>query len=1248
VVSRLLEGDRNVNRDQGQVIIENSRVSNSADFGISISSGARDSVSNAPNPGSVRNLLTINDQQLVPGAVLVNNELIANSSGGIQISGEAISAISSPSAPVPFVRVVNNTILGGRVSTVPEPDPINVQGKFYGTGLISFADAVVSFNPRAGGGPVPLAGLQDSTQALGLPNYTNVGEPRPNEGVVSLGRGGILVLRFDDNILTGSDDGSPDLAVYEVGNAELVKVEVSSDGVNYTSVGNASFNSPYIDLDQYGFNSLSQLYFVRLTDEPDEGGSTGDSVGADIDAVGALSSRGGFRFTPGGTGIRVQNNASPTLLNNILVNNVDGITVSSNSSSTVIGGSLYQSNTRNVSGATVGQFPITAPTIVPLFTNVGTRNLYPVPGAPSIDSSIDSLLDRPALVAVKQPLGLAPSPIIAPSLDVYGALRVDDPTVVAPPGLGESIFKERGAADRSDFVGPLAVAINPLDNDAGGTDKNPELGTIEIVSSDLRYFDVQLLDTSALNNMTQGSNIDPSTVVSSAVELSMNGRRLVEGRDYRFGYDATSNIIRLTSLSGLWESGAVYTIRFINQKEYVIQASAPEQTLDGTTYTVRDANQFEHYFEIETGLRLRIPTSVDGLTHTITDGNIFRIDDGTRRVQFEFDNDGVFTTGATVIPFSSQDLPSVLAEKMAVAIRSVGLNLTVVPFGSGNLQILSAGLVQFIPENSGILSIGATGTTPTYGFQIASVAGVPQGLVDGQTFSVQRGGLRATFEFDANATTAQGNVRVGINTASLSNQAALIAAAINGAGLGLTATANSNGYISVGVDASVRLSALTSGLQVVGVPGQMPTTPIVIDLSTVLTAEQVAAVIGSVIAAEAIPGVDPEVFGSSVFLQGATGLTGLGVVNVPGIRDRAGNAMRATEANGDSLINIFVGEGFDYGDAPDPRYSTLRDSNGPRHKVVDGFSLGTTVTADPDARLIDADTDDGVTFGSIVVGFTGTMQLTAQGITVSRPGFASAWIDFNGNGIFESAERINIPGRVANGQNSPINFNVPGGAVVDRQIAARIRFSSDEAAIQAPTGDAPDGEVEDFLLTISRNPYTNPNNRFDVTGDGFVSPIDVLQIVNYINSGLPPRPPIPPTMVPPYLDVDSDGLIGALDVLAVINFINSNISGRNGEGEGSSELGDLWLAAAAAPAIESSSQTNRTDDSAAMRSMKSNALQGNLSLDLFLASLANQDMGPMQAEESIDLVSSSTAAMQSEDAQSDLVNALDDVLLELL
>jgi hypothetical protein len=1245
-------GDRNTPRDQGQVIIQNSRITDSASFGISITAGARDPISGAPSPGSVRNLITINNQRLIPGAVIVNNELVGNLSGGISIEGDTSTDPNQPLAPVPFARIVNNTIIGGRVSSVPVPVSTTIGGQFYASGAISFADSVVSYDPRAGGGPVPLAGLQDATQALGAPDYSSIGEPLPNQGVVSLGRGGVLVVRFDDNILTGSDDSSPDLAVYEVGNAELVRVEVSPDGVTYTSVGSASFNNPYIDLDRYGFTSLSQLLYVRLTDEPNEGGNTGNSVGADIDAVGAISSRPGVRYSPDGTGIRVGGNASPTLLNNILVNNLDGITVSPSSSSTVIGGSLYQGNVRNVSGAPVGQFPITVTNGTPMFTDIVARNLYPVPGAPSIDSSIDSLLDRSAMLAVKQPLGLAPSPIIAPAFDIYGALRVDDPTVIAPPGLGESIFKERGAADRSDFLGPIAIAINPLDNDATGRDTNPAAGTVELVSSSLQYFEIQLLDAAALNSVSQGSDIDPATVVASAVSVEKNGIPLIEGRDYRFAYDATSNIVRLTALSGLWESGAAYTIRFVNSKEQVIEAIAPDRLLDGSTYSVLDANGVPHFFEIETGIRLAIPVSVDGLTHSITDGTIFRIDDGTQQLTFEFDDDDITSTGNLPIAFLSQDLPTVMAERIVQAVRATSLNLTLQGYGNGRIQIFSSNDVRFLSEDSGINAVGATSTTPVYGLQIPTNAGLPQGIFDGQTFAIQNGGIVRTFEFDSAGSVIIGNIRVGIDTTSTANQAALIAEAINGSGLGVTAIAGADGYISVGANPSVRILS-NSALQVVGVPGRATTTPIVIDLATVLNAAQVAEAIAASINAAGLSGVDAQVFGSRVVVDGALGLTGPGALRVTGIRDRAGNPMRATEANGDTLIQIFLGEGFDYGDAPDPIYASKRDSNGPRHKVVEGFSLGQTVTADPDARLVDQDLDDGVTFSPIIAGFTGSLQLTAQGITLARPGFVNVWIDFNGNGIFESVEKINIPGRIANGVNSPVTFNVPAGVKTGTPIAARIRFSSNELAIASPTGEAPDGEVEDYLITVSANPYTNPNNRFDVSGDGFVSPIDVLLVINYINSGLPPRPPIPPTSVPPYLDVNGDGFISPLDVLAVVNFINASSAGGGGggEGEGGDAFGMSWIPAnsVAAP-LAASTQVSSVHGSEPSRSQVTAARFGStamLSLDHYLSGFGEQEVGPMMEVESIDWAS---IAEDQGPSESDglLDSALEEFLSDLL
>jgi hypothetical protein len=314
--------------------------------------------------------------------------------------------------------------------------------------------------------------------------------------------------------------------------------------------------------------------------------------------------------------------------------------------------------------------------------------------------------------------------------------------------------------------------------------------------------------------------------------------------------------------------------------------------------------------------------------------------------------------------------------------------------------------------------------------------------------------------------------------------------------------------------------------------------------------------------------------------------------------------------------------------------------------------LGPTVSADADARLIDADVDDGVTFSTLVTGFLGSLQLTAQGISLSRPGFASAWIDYDADGIFEATERINITGRIVDGLNSPITFKVPGTAVVDRPVAARVRFSSDFTTIASPTGEAIDGEVEDYLITIGRNPYTNPNNALDVSGDGFVSPIDVLQVVNFINSNglvtpltLPPDPLNPL----PFLDVNSDGFVGPDDALAIINFINNSLpgGGSEGEGEGSADNRDLWFATTAISQAPATNQPNSASRSGSSEARPQVNRVANASLDDFLASLVNQEMGPIPADDSIDEISSATAQRQREVQQPDWAVALEDVLKDM-
>lgn len=171
-----------------------------------------------------------------------------------------------------------------------------IGGVEFPQGDISFADSVVFYDPASGGGAVPTASNSEPSNALGIPEVpgnTSIGACSGDPfdcPFVSLGDGGSIVLQFTDNLLTGSDDDALDLWIFEVGpDVEDTFVEISANGIDWTSVGKVFGTTAGIDIDAFGFTSSDLFGYVRLTDDPNEGSNTGASVGADIDAVGAIS-----------------------------------------------------------------------------------------------------------------------------------------------------------------------------------------------------------------------------------------------------------------------------------------------------------------------------------------------------------------------------------------------------------------------------------------------------------------------------------------------------------------------------------------------------------------------------------------------------------------------------------------------------------------------------------------------------------------------------------------------------------------------------------------------------------------------------------------------------------------------------------------------------------------------------------------------------------------------------------------------
>ncbi|QDS97166.1 PEP-CTERM sorting domain-containing protein [Adhaeretor mobilis] len=175
-------------------------------------------------------------------------------------------------------------------------------------GASSFADSVIQYDPAFSGGNVPTApSFLNPADALGPPDFSPA-SGNSDTGAVSLGSGGLIELAFTDNVLTNSGDTDFDLHIFEIGSAVedtfvavrpnaatlallVSAVDANSDG--FLDLGSVNGATSSIDIDAIfsGF-SPGQLVFdaVQLVDDPNKDGTTGATIGADIDAVGAIAS----------------------------------------------------------------------------------------------------------------------------------------------------------------------------------------------------------------------------------------------------------------------------------------------------------------------------------------------------------------------------------------------------------------------------------------------------------------------------------------------------------------------------------------------------------------------------------------------------------------------------------------------------------------------------------------------------------------------------------------------------------------------------------------------------------------------------------------------------------------------------------------------------------------------------------------------------------------------------------------------
>ncbi|VEP17875.1 conserved hypothetical protein [Hyella patelloides LEGE 07179] len=179
--------------------------------------------------------------------------------------------------------------------------------------------------------------------------------------------------------------------------------------------------------------------------------------------------------------------------------------------------------------------------------------------------------------------------------------------------------------------------------------------------------------------------------------------------------------------------------------------------------------------------------------------------------------------------------------------------------------------------------------------------------------------------------------------------------------------------------------------------------------------------------------------------------------------------------------------GVDYGDAPDTgagngvgNYETTSSDGGAAHNIITGISLGSSVDADngtlqntgatADDTTDGSDDEDSVTsFDALSVNDSGSTYSVT--VDVSHTTGANAnligWIDFDGDGLFESTEASNLVSGTNIDGTQTLNWTVPSGADIQSGTTyVRLRLSDGTLSSSTPIGLIGNGEVEDYAITI--------------------------------------------------------------------------------------------------------------------------------------------------------------------------------------
>ncbi len=258
-----------------------------------------------------------------------------------------------------------------------------------------------------------------------------------------------------------------------------------------------------------------------------------------------------------------------------------------------------------------------------------------------------------------------------------------------------------------------------------------------------------------------------------------------------------------------------------------------------------------------------------------------------------------------------------------------------------------------------------------------------------------------------------------------------------------------------------------------------------------------------------------EVVGQSILPAGTYTLTESPTVYFVDGKDTPGNVPATVTQDQFSDINLAAGQsatGFNFGEL------------GLKAQYVAAYYSRRAFFASSTPEVINLNLSAGSVYFALSSATQGTFTASAQ-----SSGQGSTQLTLY-NGAMQALTSATIP---AGQTQTSLSYNLSQGA------ATLLVVSGSDPQVSVSTSTTTPGTNATSTPIVS---WHNSSNPLDVNGDGLVTALDALIVINALNSQGPGPLGSPPVGAHDYLDVTGTGSLSAIDALEIINELNSQAS----------------------------------------------------------------------------------------------------------